>query len=113
MAHSRLIEKCIARKASYSHNNFDFYIITFQFDGVLRDEDTSPHMSKAGKNPEKTVEVCPICGSSDLYYEMGGYTGKIYHCKNCNYKGPLIVEADSEMIKAIKEDYEQNKKKGQ
>jgi len=55
---------------------------------------------------EKTVEVCPVCGSSDLYYEVGGYTGKIYHCKNCDYVGVLIVEADEEMAKAIREDYE-------
>jgi uncharacterized protein (DUF983 family) len=50
-------------------------------------------------------EVCPVCGSSELYYEMGGYTGKIYHCKNCDYVGSLIVEADEEMIKALKEGY--------
>ncbi len=55
------------------------------------------------------LEVCPVCGSSDLYYETGGYTGKKYHCKNCNYIGPLVVEADEEMAKAIKEDYEQKK----
>jgi len=56
------------------------------------------------------LEVCPICGSSDLYYETGGYTGKRYHCKNCGYIGPLVVEADEEMAKAIREDYEQGKK---
>lgn len=54
-------------------------------------------------------EVCPVCGSSDLYYETGGYTGEKYHCKNCGYIGPLVVEADGEMVKAIKEDYEQKK----
>ena len=36
-------------------------------------------------NAEKLREVCPICGSTDLYYEAGGYTGKIYHCKVCDY----------------------------
>ena len=56
------------------------------------------------------LEVCPVCGSSDLYYETGGYTGKKYHCKNCGYIGPLVVEADEEMAKAIKEDYEGGKK---
>jgi hypothetical protein len=45
---------------------------------------------------EKTLEVCPVCGSSDLYYEAGGYIGKIYHCKNCDYVGALIVEADED-----------------
>ena len=60
---------------------------------------------------EKMLEVCPICGSADLYYEAGGYTGKIYHCKNCEYVGALIVEADEEMVKAIKDDYE-NRRNG-
>ena len=36
-------------------------------------------------NPEKIREVCPVCGSSELYLEAGGYTGKLYHCKNCDY----------------------------
>ena len=55
---------------------------------------------------KKPTEVCPVCGGSDLYYEAGGYTGKVYHCKNCGYIGALIVEADEEMARAIKEDYE-------
>ncbi len=58
---------------------------------------------------EKTLEICPVCGSTDLYYEVGGYTGKVYHCKKCEYIGPLIVEADEEMAEAIKEDYEHKK----
>jgi RNA polymerase subunit RPABC4/transcription elongation factor Spt4 len=60
--------------------------------------------------PDIIQEVCPVCGSSDLYLEAGGYTGKIYHCKNCDYIGALIVEADGEMAKAIREDYEQKKR---
>ncbi len=58
---------------------------------------------------KKPTEVCPVCGSTDLYYEAGGYTGNIYHCKNCGYMGALIVEADEEMVRAIKEDYEHKK----
>ena len=60
--------------------------------------------------PEKIREVCPVCGSADLYYEAGGYTGKTYHCKNCDYMGPLIVEADEEMAEAIREDYAKKKR---
>ena len=58
---------------------------------------------------EKTLEVCPVCGNSDLYYEAGGYIGKIYHCKNCDYVGALIVEADEEMAKTIREEHEMKK----
>jgi predicted RNA-binding Zn-ribbon protein involved in translation (DUF1610 family) len=60
---------------------------------------------------EKMVEVCPVCGSSELYYETGGAVGKVYHCKDCNYIGALVVEADDEMIKAIKEEYKREKGK--
>ena len=58
---------------------------------------------------KKLPEICPVCGSSELYYETGGYVGKVYHCKNCGYVGPLVVEADEEMAEAIKEGYEQKK----
>ena len=54
----------------------------------------------------KCTEICPVCGSTELYYELGGYTGKVYHCKRCDYTGALIVEADEEMARAIREDYE-------
>lgn len=55
---------------------------------------------------DKIREVCPVCGSSELYLEAGGYTGKLYHCKKCDYMGALIVEADEEMARAIRDDYE-------
>lgn len=55
-------------------------------------------------------EVCPVCGSSDIYYEMGGYVGKVYHCKVCGYVGALIVQADLEMIRAIREEYRQRER---
>jgi len=58
---------------------------------------------------KKMIEVCPVCGSSELYYELGGTTGKLYHCKDCGYLGALVVEADEEMIKALKEDYKSQK----
>ena len=58
---------------------------------------------------KKMIEVCPVCGSSELYYEVGGYVGKVYHCKDCNYIGALVIEADSEMVRAIREEYQHKK----
>ena len=64
-------------------------------------------------NQKRFCKICPVCGSSELYLEAaGGYTGKIYHCKNCDYIGALIIEADEEMARAIREDYGQKKKTG-
>ncbi len=60
-------------------------------------------------NPEKLIEVCPMCGSSNVDYEVGGYIGKVYHCKDCDYTGALILEADKELIDAIKEDFKKEK----
>ncbi len=39
------------------------------------------------------VLVCPVCGSTDLYYEAGGISGT-YVCKNCGYRGSLVIEKD-------------------
>ncbi len=61
---------------------------------------------------DRMIEVCPVCGSSEIYYEAGGYTGKLYHCKRCNYIGALVVEADDAMIEAIRSEYERSSREG-
>ena len=49
---------------------------------------------KAGgkKTRKKTVLRCPQCGSTDLTYELGLITGYKYHCKKCQYVGPLVIQ---------------------
>jgi predicted RNA-binding Zn-ribbon protein involved in translation (DUF1610 family) len=44
----------------------------------------------------RRVLTCPHCGSSDVYYEAGMMTGQVYHCKNCDYVGSLIIEKDED-----------------
>ncbi len=61
---------------------------------------------------DRMIEVCPVCGSSEIYYEAGGYTGKLYHCKRCGYIGALVVEADDAMIEAIRSEYERSSREG-
>jgi len=39
---------------------------------------------------------CPVCGSTDIWAATGGYTGCIYQCKHCGYRGALVVEYDDE-----------------
>jgi ribosomal protein L37AE/L43A len=39
---------------------------------------------------------CPRCGSTEVYVETGGYTGNIYHCKKCGYRGALVLEVEED-----------------
>ncbi len=54
---------------------------------------------------EELTEVCPVCGSSDLYYEAGGTEG-LYHCKYCGYIGAFVIDANQKMMKLIRDEYE-------
>ncbi len=53
----------------------------------------------------KRVLVCPICGSTEIELDSGGYTGK-YYCKNCGYVGSFIIEM-------TESEYEELKKSGE
>lgn len=54
---------------------------------------------------EELIEVCPTCGSPDLYYETGGIEG-LYHCKYCGYIGGFVIDANREMMQLIRDEYE-------
>ncbi|MFQ5553348.1 MAG: hypothetical protein ACE5EW_06485 [Thermoplasmata archaeon] len=45
---------------------------------------------------QRRVLTCPECGSSDLYWEAGMIAGQLYHCRDCNYVGALVVEKETE-----------------
>ncbi len=48
------------------------------------------------------VLVCPMCGSTEIELDSGGYTGK-YMCKNCGYVGSFIIELTESEYKELKE----------
>ncbi|TGC10744.1 hypothetical protein CUN85_03590 [Methanolobus halotolerans] len=56
-------------------------------------------------DPERTRQVCPVCGSTDLYYEAGGVEG-LYHCKYCGYIGSFVVDANEAMARLIRKEYD-------
>ncbi len=53
---------------------------------------------------EELIEVCPICGSTELYFEAGGVEG-LYHCKHCGYIGAFVIDANKEMMELIRKEY--------
>lgn len=66
-------------------------------DQGLSDEDIDRIVeAELAQTPEGGREVCPECGSADTHYELGGETGKKYHCKDCGYIGALILQTTEE-----------------
>lgn len=39
--------------------------------------------------------LCPTCGSFDIHGDYLTPMGQINECKECGYKGPFVIEADS------------------
>ena len=38
--------------------------------------------------------ICPSCGEDGMLLWMGGYTGALYKCPNCQYMGPIVIEEE-------------------
>lgn len=69
------------------------------------DEIETEDFAEDTETGEKLLEVCPVCGSQDLYYEAGGVEG-MYHCKHCGYIGAFVIDANKEMMELIQKEYE-------
>ena len=39
----------------------------------------------------RRILVCPVCNSTEIELDTGGFTGK-YFCKKCGYVGSYILE---------------------
>ncbi|MGA1821515.1 MAG: hypothetical protein ACMUIG_03195 [Thermoplasmatota archaeon] len=65
----------------------------------LFDRSTARDIEKKLKNypggsGRMIVHQCPECGGNELYFESGFMTGYVYHCKNCDYVGSLVIEKE-------------------
>jgi hypothetical protein len=49
---------------------------------------------------------CPQCKSPHIFYDLGGMTGRVYHCHDCDYIGPVVIELEltEEEVKAMEEE---------
>ncbi len=72
---------------------------------ILEDDDIKKDIQGLDEEDEELTEVCPVCGSPDLYYEAGGTEG-LYHCKYCGYIGAFVIDANQKMMKLIRDEYE-------
>ena len=39
---------------------------------------------------------CFVCGSDEVVLWLGGSIGSLYHCTNCHYVGPVVIEIDAQ-----------------
>ncbi|SFM16562.1 hypothetical protein [Methanolobus profundi] len=71
----------------------------------MEENDTEQNDIQGSEEDEELIEVCPVCGSPDLYYEAGGTEG-LYHCKYCGYIGGFVIDANRKMMQLIRDEYE-------
>lgn len=71
---------------------------SYSAESVLGPEEAGKLRSELGQKVVKRDRIiartCPHCQGSDLYIEGGMYGGAIYHCKDCDYVGPFIIERE-------------------
>lgn len=58
-------------------------------------------VKKESEGPEGDL-YCPVCGSHRLHYYLGFKAGQMYICKDCGYRGTLVVE-DGKLADKIRE----------
>ncbi len=49
---------------------------------------------------------CPQCKSPHIFYDLGGMTGRVYHCHDCDYIGPVVIELEltEDEVRALEEE---------
>jgi hypothetical protein len=49
---------------------------------------------------------CPQCKSPNIFYDLGGMTGRVYHCHDCDYIGPVVIELEltEDEVRALEEE---------
>jgi len=59
----------------------------------------------------KRTKYCPRCGSTKIFWASGlPQMWSLWDCKNCGYRGVLIIE-DGKAAAKLRKDYEKEKRK--
>ncbi|MCU0861929.1 MAG: hypothetical protein MUE65_06400 [Methanomassiliicoccales archaeon] len=51
------------------------------------------------------IQQCPQCKSTNIFYDLGGVTGRVYRCHDCDYIGPVVIETEltEDEVKALEQ----------
>jgi predicted RNA-binding Zn-ribbon protein involved in translation (DUF1610 family) len=41
------------------------------------------------------VMRCPMCRSTDIYWDARGLYATLYHCRQCGYQGAFVLECEN------------------
>ena len=57
------------------------------------------------KTGKRGVKFCPKCGAANVFWASGlPQLWSIWECRNCGYRGALIIE-DGELAEKLREEY--------
>lgn len=61
------------------------------------------------KHVEANRKFCPKCGGSEIFWASGlPQLWSIWQCRECGYRGPLVIE-DGELAAKIRQDFMEKK----
>jgi len=59
-----------------------------------------------GKARKRSLKFCPKCGSANVFWASGlPQLWSVWECRNCGYRGALILE-DSKLAEKLSKEYE-------
>lgn len=57
------------------------------------------------------VKYCPTCGSTNIFWASGmPQLWSVWECKECGYRGALVIE-DGDLGAKLREEWKKNSKK--
>jgi predicted RNA-binding Zn-ribbon protein involved in translation (DUF1610 family) len=66
--------------------------------------------SKKQKKKLASLKFCPRCGSTDVFWAQGmPQFWSLWDCRDCSYRGPVILE-DGNMAKKLQEEWKKKNK---
>ena len=65
-----------------------------------------PQRHPSGMSKSVVLLQCPQCKSPNIFYDLGGMTGRVYHCHDCDYIGPVVIELEltEDEVRALEEE---------
>lgn len=53
-------------------------------------------MQQSDASMTRKIIRCPICRSTNIYWDARGLYATMYYCRQCGYNGAFILECDED-----------------